>query len=173
MVARFRCVSVAVSPCPGKCFAVTSTRDPATECAPSMNADTNSRHRPGSSPYERILMIGLSGLLLTSASGKKSHWTPRARASCRDLALDAGFVRIARRGECHGMRENGGGVDAHGSAALKIARNDQRHFREPLHSVDEAGHFKWIGFGSHAAIETLIRISPPTCSCVTRWTNLR
>ena len=35
----------------------------------------------GSSPKERMLMMGLSGLLLTSASGAKIQCTPAARAS--------------------------------------------------------------------------------------------
>ena len=81
MLARFMCVSVAVSPCPGKCLAVTRTFEPGAECAPSMNAETNFETSAGSSPYDLMLMMGLSGLLLTSASGKKIHCTPMARAS--------------------------------------------------------------------------------------------
>src|ERR1035438_5825941 len=69
MVARLRCVSTAVSPWPGKCFAVVSTKLRLSEWAPSMKALTCAATSCGFSPKERMLMIGLSGLLLTSATG--------------------------------------------------------------------------------------------------------
>ena len=67
-------------------------------------------------------MIGLSGLLFTSASGKNSHWTPRgARFACGDLAFLAGFIGIAGCRESHGVRKDRGGVHAHGSASFEVA----------------------------------------------------
>ena len=42
-------------------------------------------HQPatitGFSPNDRVLMIGLAGLLLTSATGAKLRWMPTARPS--------------------------------------------------------------------------------------------
>ena len=77
-VATSRWLSVAVSPCPGKCLAVVS-RPP--ERAPTTKARAMRATSAGSSPYERMLITGLSGLLLTSATGAKAQWMPRARPS--------------------------------------------------------------------------------------------
>ena len=63
---RPRCESVAVSPWPGKCFAVAIT--PAL-CVPWMKAATYFATSVGSSPYERTLMTGFAALLFTSATG--------------------------------------------------------------------------------------------------------
>ncbi len=63
---RSMCESAAVSPCPGKCFAVAS---PPFSFTPRTYALTNSATRPGFSPNDRVLMIGFSGLLLMSATG--------------------------------------------------------------------------------------------------------
>ena len=78
-----RCESVPVSPCPGKCFAAVSM-----PCAfdPLMNAATRSPTCAGFSPKERVLMIGLSGLLFTSATGNRFQWTPMARDSSAVIA---------------------------------------------------------------------------------------
>jgi hypothetical protein len=46
-----------------------------------MNAFTIAATVFGSSPKDRVLMIGFSGLLLTSATGKNTQCTPSARAS--------------------------------------------------------------------------------------------
>src|SRR5216683_948537 len=70
-VGRSRCESVLVSPWPGKCFAV---ERPPFSSTPRTNAATNSETRAGSSPKERVLMIGFSGLLLTSASDEKRNF---------------------------------------------------------------------------------------------------
>ena len=70
--------SVPVSPCPGKCFAVASTP---LSCSPRTSAATIRPTAAGSSPNERVLMMGLSGLLLTSATGANARWMPTARAS--------------------------------------------------------------------------------------------
>ena len=35
----------------------------------------------GSSPKERVLMIGFAGLLFTSRTGANTQWIPTARAS--------------------------------------------------------------------------------------------
>ncbi len=70
--------SRSVSPWPGKCFAVVSS--PAS-WAPSTKAAARRPTRSGSSPKARVLMMGLSGSLLTSTTGAKVMWTPTARAS--------------------------------------------------------------------------------------------
>ena len=73
-----RCESTSVSPCPGKCLRVATT-PPA--CRPRTQAEARRATTAGSSPNERVLMTGLRGLLLTSATGAKLTCTPRARAS--------------------------------------------------------------------------------------------
>ena len=73
-----RCESTSVSPCPGKCLRVATT-PPA--CRPRTQAEASRDTTAGSSPNERVLMTGLRGLLLTSATGAKLTCTPRARAS--------------------------------------------------------------------------------------------
>ena len=50
-------------------------------CRPRTYSVTNRDTVGGSSPNERMLMIGLAGLLLTSASGAKLTWMPTARPS--------------------------------------------------------------------------------------------
>ncbi len=77
-VASERCESTLTLPWPGKCFAVDK---PPFSSTPRMNCVTYSETCCGSSPNERMLMMGLSGLLLTSASGAKIQCTPAARAS--------------------------------------------------------------------------------------------
>ena len=72
------CESVRVSPCPGKCLAV--VRAPPAR-APRMKAAPSRPTASGSSPKERVLITGLSGLLFTSSTGAKSQCTPTARAS--------------------------------------------------------------------------------------------
>src|SRR2546426_8220569 len=62
------CESVCVSPCPGKCLIVASIP---YSCSPLTYSRTRRDTARGSSPNERVLMIGLAGLLLTSASGAK------------------------------------------------------------------------------------------------------
>jgi len=61
-----RCESTCVSPCPGKCLAVAST---CSDWTPLINATTNLLTSAGSSPKLRVLMTGLSGSTLTSATG--------------------------------------------------------------------------------------------------------
>jgi len=73
-----RCESVPVSPCPGKCFAVASMPK---SCRPRTSAATMRPTWAGSSPNARVLMIGLAGLLFTSATGANASWTPTARPS--------------------------------------------------------------------------------------------
>jgi len=82
---------------------------------------TNSDTRAGSSPNERVLIMGLPGLLLTSASGAKIHGTPAAFASSAVILPWCRHFRVARRGDSHGMRERHAFVNAHGRAALEIA----------------------------------------------------
>ena len=78
-----RCESVPVSPCPGKCFAAVNM-----PCSfdPLINAATRLPTCTGSSPKERVLMMGLSGLLFTSATGNRFHCTPMARDSSAVIA---------------------------------------------------------------------------------------
>ncbi len=66
MTARSRWVSVAVSPWPGKCLAVDSI-PPAW--MPFRYAVAIRPTKAGSSPKERMLMMGFIGLLLTSTTG--------------------------------------------------------------------------------------------------------
>jgi hypothetical protein len=66
MRARPRWVSVAVSPWPGKCFAVDSI-PPAW--IPFEYDAAISETSATSSPNERMLMIGFLGLLFTSTTG--------------------------------------------------------------------------------------------------------
>ena len=147
------CVSVAVSPCPGKCFAVVSTRAPGTECAPVMKAETKAETSAGFSPYERMLMIGLSGLLLTSASGKKSHCTPSARAS---FAVISPSMR-ASFGSRDAVKAIACGKTVVASMRIeaprsKSAETTQRDRRQALHPVDETRGFERIGLGYGAAV---------------------
>ena len=75
---RPMCESIWVSPWPGKCLSVASI---AWSCSPRTYSVTSRDTVRGSSPNDRILMIGLAGLLLTSASGAKLTWMPTARPS--------------------------------------------------------------------------------------------
>ena len=68
-----------MSPWPGKCLAVASM--PRVLGAAHRGGDQPRRPAPGRSPKDRVLMIGLAGLLLTSATGAKVRWTPTARPS--------------------------------------------------------------------------------------------
>ena len=72
------CESVPVSPWPGKCFAVASIP---WSWMPRISAAASRPTSTGSSPNERVLMIGLAGLLLTSATGANARWIPTARPS--------------------------------------------------------------------------------------------
>ncbi len=66
MRGRSWCESTAVSPCPGKCLAQAAT--PAS-CSPVIHAAVCRATMAGSAPKDRTPITGLSGLLLTSASG--------------------------------------------------------------------------------------------------------
>ena len=61
-----RCESDETSPCPGKCLAVASI--PAS-CVPRTYAVASEETFFGSSPNERMLMMGLAGLFWTSTTG--------------------------------------------------------------------------------------------------------
>ena len=78
MMGSEMCESVSVSPWPGKCFAVASM--PAS-WVPRTAAATKRATVWGSPPNERVLMIGLAALLLTSATGENVMWIPAARPS--------------------------------------------------------------------------------------------
>jgi len=78
MTGSSRCESVSVSPCPGKCLPVAIAP---CSCTPRTKDAPSTPTAAGSSPKERTLMIGLSGLELTSSTGAKGTWIPTARAS--------------------------------------------------------------------------------------------
>ncbi len=59
---------MAVSPWPGKCFAQAATP---VDCSPRVQAAVWAATREASAPKLRVPMTGLSGLLLTSASGRE------------------------------------------------------------------------------------------------------
>ena len=93
-------------------------------------------HAFGSSPNERTLMMGLSGLSFTSASGANIQWMPAARAS-RAVYLPGVVceLRIARGGDGHGGRKRRAFVKAHSRAGFEIRADQQRDFRAPLKFV--------------------------------------
>ena len=96
---------------------------------------------------------GVVGVIVDIGIGEEEPLDAHgARFLRRDFAFDAGFIGIARRGEGHGVREDRGGVDAHGSAALEIAGHQQRHFRQTLHAIDEARGFQRIGLRHDPAV---------------------
>ena len=171
---EFMCVSVAVSPWPGKCFAVTRTRFPELACAPSMNALTKRDTLAGFSPYDRILMMGLSGLLFTSASGKNSHWKPIARDSFAvispSMRASSGSPDAVKAMACGKHRS---AFNAHGDAALEVSPDQKRNLRHTLHAVDERGGFAGGRFAHDASLGRVDQVMPPTCSremsCETEW----
>ena len=135
--ATLRCESVAVSPWPGKCLAVVII-PPAR--APWMYAATRSPTCSGSSPKERVLIMGFAGLELTSASGKKFQCTPMARDSSAVMRPKASAYSVfPGRAEGHGVRERGGAMKAHGDSALKIGSEEQRQFGILLQTVEQFG----------------------------------
>ncbi len=71
------CVSYAVAPCPGKCFAVDATPAPSD---PRTQAAANAATRSGSSPNERVPMTRFRGSTLTSHTGAWSTVSPSARS---------------------------------------------------------------------------------------------
>ena len=75
-----------VAPWPGKCFAQAAT-PPA--CRPSTNAATWRATSAGSEPNERTPITGLSGFVLTSATGARSCVMPAARSSSARARRDA------------------------------------------------------------------------------------
>ncbi len=84
--------SVPVSPCPGKCFAVASMP---WSWSPWMAATTSRPTAYGSSPNERVLMIGLAGLLLMSATGRKGEVNADGPAFERGDPADLVGIQVA------------------------------------------------------------------------------
>src|SRR6478735_5458192 len=78
MRGRSRWLSVAVSPWPGKCLAHAATP---VDWSPRVHAATWAATCSGSTPKLRVPMTGLSGSLLTSASGARSRVTPTDASS--------------------------------------------------------------------------------------------
>ena len=167
-----RWLSMSVSPWPGKCLAVTSTRFFGSECAPSMYAATCCATSSGFSPKERMLITGFSGLLLTSATGAKIHWTPSARASravTSPSKRDAS--RSPRRAERHVVGETRACGHAHGRAALEIAR--RRSAASSPASASGSGTAPWRAArrcGRCRCEPRLLTINPPMCRS---WTQCR
>src|SRR5579883_1151419 len=114
------CESAVVSPWPGKCFAVAK---PPLSCTPRMNRVTNSATRCGSSPNERMLIMGFAGLLDIGVGRVYPLDSSGARFQSGDFAHDVGVVRISGGGESHGSREGCAFVEAHGGAAFEIRAN--------------------------------------------------
>ena len=73
-----RWLSVAVSPCPGKCF--THAPTPA-RCTPRVQAATWAATSRGSAPKLRVPITGLSGSEFTSATGARSSVIPSDASS--------------------------------------------------------------------------------------------
>ena len=76
----------------------------------------------------------------------------RARLARRDLAFVARVRRVAGGAERHGMREDRGAVDAHGSAALEIAAHHQRRLGQALHAVEKRRHRVRLRLLDHAPV---------------------
>ena len=77
-----RCESTAVSPCPGKCFAVAIA--PAA-CAPFVNAAAKRATSAGSSPYERV-DHRVGGVVVYIDDGQDLMHAERARFASSPLA---------------------------------------------------------------------------------------
>ena len=171
-VAMFMCVSVAVSPWPGKCFAVTMIG--AAAWAPSMKAETMAETSSGFSPNERILMIGLSGLLFTSASGKNIHWIPRARASRAVISPS----RLAVAGSREAVSAMAWGKTVVASTRMEAPRSRSPEMRRgtlaiPCMRLAKFATSRGDGFTATRPFTTLIRIRPPMCSFCTSRTRVR
>ena len=69
-------------------------------------------------------MIGFAGFEFTSASGKKFHCTPMARASSAEMCpKDLGIFGFAGSSKGHGVGKDGCAIQAHGYAAFKVGRD--------------------------------------------------
>ena len=110
---------------------------------PRANALASAPTRAGSSPNERMLMTGLRGLLLTSATGAKLMCTPSARPSTAVMrpASCASCV-VAGRAERHRARKLRRARDAHPDAPLEIRGRQQRHRRNRLQPVEHRGQLE-------------------------------
>ena len=108
----------------------------------------------GSSPNERVLMMGFSGLELTSASGNQFHCTPMARASCAVMRAGlAGELYVAGCAESHGVRKAGDVVQAKAQAALEVGAEDQGKLGILLQLVDEHRGFQRLVLVEEAVFE--------------------
>ena len=137
---RPRCESTSVSPWPGKCFSVASM--PAS-CRPRANPATIAPARAGSSPNDRMLITGLRGLLLTSATGREVDvHAERARFGADHLAGLVRQLRIAGGAKRHRARELGRAGDAHLHAPLEVRRGQQRQRRDRLQAIEDRGELQ-------------------------------
>ena len=118
------CESVPVSPCPGKCFAVASIP---WSWRPRTSAATMPATAAGSSPKERVLMIGLAGLLLTSATGANARWMPTARPSSAVMRpISYAMLSLPVGAHAHIGGQRGAAVEPDAGAALEVRGDQQR-----------------------------------------------
>ena len=138
--------------CPPPCRRGPGSVWPCVSSPPLLRAASR-RRRPGaprssgSSPYERMLMTGLAGLLFTSATGANAQCMPSARPS---RAVTSPVKRAAssepRRPDRHrvGQRHDAA-PDAEGQAALHVRGHEQRHRRQVLQLVQQRGSALHLG----------------------------
>ena len=96
------------------------------------------RRAPGSSPNERVLMMGFCGIAVHVGVGRENPGHAHgSRFESRNFSHRVGVFRAARRGDGHGVGERRALLDAHGRAALEIRADQQRNFRVALQRVDQ------------------------------------
>ena len=96
------------------------------------------RPAAGSSPYERVLMTGLRGLLLTSTTGAKLTWTPIARDSTAVIRPGlVGELLVAGGAERHVARKRRRAFEAEPGAGLEVGGVEQRIRRDRLQAVEQ------------------------------------
>ena len=122
-------------PVPRKCLSVAMMPP---SCAPSTYAATSAPTRAGSSPYDRVLITGLRGLLFTSATGAKFTCTPSARDSMPVMRASSRTRRSSPGGaHRHLTRKRRAADDSETDAGFEISRVEQRHGRQTLQAVDQ------------------------------------
>ena len=76
----------------------------------------------------------------------------RSRLERRNASKDLGIFRLAGCAKSHRVGKNGRAVHAHGNAALKIGRGDQRQFRRSLQPVEQLGGNVRLAPQQHRAV---------------------
>ena len=152
MTGSSRWLSTAVSPCPGKCLAEVSR--PPLE-APRMNAAPSWATISGSSPNERMLITGLSGLLLTSTTGANAQWMPSARPSravTSPRKRAASSERVAPTAIAKGRS----------TVPLRTRKARLRSISIATSSGIRASVWSWLSRRGMVASSERIKTSPPT-----------